>query len=1037
VNAAVWAIRNNRTFTLLLAVVVLLGVWNYLTMPRLEDPEFTIRTAMVVTHFPGATPMDVERLVTERLEESIRELAEVEHVISQSRSQLSIIQVDIFERYMEMDPIWQDLRNKVDDTRPELPEGVLGPFVDDEFGDVFGIVVALTGDDFTYRELEDTAEDLRDELLLVQDVARVEIWGAQEEQIVIEFSNARLAELGVDPTLLVEALESQNAVAPAGSSRYGSERIVVQPTGEFTSIDEIRGMSLALPGQPRNIQLQDIAGVRRDYVDPPDVMTRFNGQRSLMIAVSMSEHGNITDLGQRMDQRLAEFERRLPVGLELSYLAYQPKFVEAAIDDFMINLYTAFGFVFLVMLLFTGFRTAIITGMLVPLAMLVSIAFMGPMDIALQRVSIASLIIALGILVDNGVVVSESILVRLSSGEERAQAVARTVSDLALPLLAASLTTIFAFLPIVLARTDVGEYTQSLFVVITLTLLASWALSMTFVPFMCNLLLKPARTEQTFSGFAYRTYRAFLLWFLRHKILSTLLVAALTAAAILAFRQVPEIFFPPNEREMFIVDFWQPYGTDITVTAERSARLEEFILSREGVVSVGAFIGSGGPRWYLPLDLEQDTPNYASLVVNTETVEDADRAIRATEEHLRNHLPDTRADVKRLAHGPPVGAPIQFRISGPEMDTLYRLRDEVSLELSRTSGVLDIWDDWGEWSKRLVIDVHQERARRAGISSLEIATSLRTHFTGIEISQFRHDDDLTPILVRSLEAGEDPLSRIADLNVHSFATGATIPLAQVATPRIEWQPSNMRRRDGERTMTVKATITVRYASEVLADVWPVLERMQRQEWAPEYRIEYGGEPEESERAQASIYAGLPLALGLIVLTLVAKFNSFRRFLIIALTVPPMIIGIVVGLHLTGDPFGFMALLGMISLAGIIINNSIILIGSIEDERRRGHTKENALVLASQQRLRPIVMTVTTTIMGLAPLSLRGGEMWSPLANVIIFGLFFSTILTLGLCPALYALFFRSDFSEYDYDPDLPKKSVRPERDSRADTDRAG
>ena len=1021
-NPAIWAIRNNRTFILGILVLILLGIQNYLTIPRLEDPEFTIRTAIVTTVLPGAAPVDVERLVTEPLEERIRELGEVENVIAQSRDEMSILEVEVFERFKDMDPIWQDLRNKVSDARRELPEGVLGPSVNDDFGDVFGIVIALRGKGYAYRELEREAENIRDELLLVPDVAKVEIWGEQEERIFIEFSNARLAQLGINPAMVIDAVEAQNALVPAGSSLVGPQRITIEPTGEFRSIEEIRNLSLSLPGRAENIQLRDIATVSSGYQDPPRILTRFNGERSLMLAVSMTDAGKITELGELIDRRLVELESRLPLGLELDYLTYQPKFVEEAIDNFMINLYTAFGFVFLVMFLFTDLRTAFVAGLLVPMAMLTSIALMGPLGVALQRVSIASLIISLGILVDNGVVVSESILVRLSRGEERLRAVSETVASLAKPLLAASLTTIFAFLPIATARSDVGEYTFSLFLVITLTLLASWGLSMTFVPFLSHYVLKPGKSDQDYESGTYRTYRTFLLGALRHKVLTIVVIAALTAGAILAFRFVPEIFFPPNEREMFTVDFWQPYGTDITVTASRTARLEDFLLSQEGVVSVGSFVGSGGPRWYLPLDIEHGAPNYTSLVVNTETIEDVDRVIPATEAFLNENMPDTRADVLRLEHGPSVGAPIQVRISGPDMDILYSLRERIAGVLAEEKGIMDVWDDWGEWSKKMIIDVDQDKARRAGVSSQEIAMSLNAYFSGIEISQYRHSDDLTPIVIRSTEDESEALARIDDLEVYSISKGDHVPLGQVARPRIEWQPSMVRRYGGERAMTVKASVKGRFPSEIQAAVKPVISKMQQQDWPAGYRVEYDGEVLEQERAKGSVYSGLPLMILLIALTLVAKFNSFRRFLIIALTVPPMMVGVVAGLFLTGDPFGFMALLGVISLTGIIINNAILLVDTVEEERGKGIKDENALVMAAQQRLRPIIMTVTTTIMGLIPLSLRGGEMWSPLANVVIFGLFFSTILTLGLAPALYALFFRLDFRRYRFDPDLPRKT---------------
>jgi multidrug efflux pump subunit AcrB len=518
VNAAEWSIRNNRTFSLLIALVVVLGVGHFLTMPRLEDPEFTIRTAIVITVLPGATPDKVERLVTDQLEKRIREMAEVETVLSESRNELSIIQVDVFEHHMEMGPIWQDLRNKVADTRPDLPQGVIGPLVNDEFGDVFGIVIALRGDGFSYRELKAVAEDVRNELLLVEEAAKVEIWGEQEERIYIELSDARLAELGVSPQVLIQAIQARNALVPAASPRLGDESIFMEPTGEFKTVEEIRAMTLNLPGRARGLRLGDISEVLQGYVDPPEIITRFNREPCLMLAVSMTDTGRITEFGTRLNDRLEEISSRLPIGLEFSYLVFQPEYVEAAIGNFMINLYTAFGFVLLIMLLFAGFRTALIAGMLVPMAVLMSIALLYPFGIALQRVSIASLIISLGILVDNGVVVSESILVRLRAGEDRLRAIADTAArELSLPLLAASLTTIFAFLPIATAEDQVGEYTFSLFVVITLTLGASWILSMTFVPFLCHYFLQVKPASQTFQGRPYRLYRSALITVLKYR----------------------------------------------------------------------------------------------------------------------------------------------------------------------------------------------------------------------------------------------------------------------------------------------------------------------------------------------------------------------------------------------------------------------------------------------------------------------------------------------------------------------------------------
>ena len=1022
-NIAEWCIRNNRTTIVVLLLVALAGVRAFLTMSRREDPEFTIRTAVVLTYFPGASPLKVEKLVTSKLEKRIRSLAEVEHVTSQSMSGLSVIFVDVYEKFRHMQPIWQKLRTKVADARSELPQGIIGPIVNDEFGDVFGVVVALTGDGYSYRELEDVARYVRDELLKLRSVAKVDLYGTQQERIFVEFSNARLAGYGVSPYDLAQALAAQNAIQPGGDAVVGPERVIIEASGEFRSVEDIRRTSLRLPGRPDTIYLGDIAEVRRGFVDPPGMLTRYNGERAIVLAVNMARGENIVRMGEEVRRCLRRVQAELPVGLDFGMVAYQPKFVARAIRNFTVNLVEAFFFVVVVMLVFAGLRTGLVAGSLVPMAMLACIALMPAFNVELQQVSIASLIIALGMLVDNGVVVSENILVRLANGEERLRACGGAARELAMPLLSASLTTIFAFLPIAIARSGVGEYCMSLFVVVTLTLLSSWGLSLTMVPMMCYYILKPELRAQTFSGRLYRWYRSFLVRVLQARFLFLVAVVALFAVALWGFGFVPKIFFPENEREMFLIDFWQPYGTDIRTTARRAAALERFLLDQPEVVSVGTFVGSGGPRWYLSLNPEQDNPNYAFFIVNTRTKQSVDRLIERTRRHLDRNFPDCRHTVKKLESGVPVGAPIQIRISGPDIRTLYRLRNRIAAAIRDVPGISDIRDDWGEWTKKLEININQEQAKRAGLTSRDIALSLQTQMAGLEVTQYREGDRLIPVVLRSREAYRKDLGKIEGLNVYSFTTGRSVPLRHVARPELRWQPSNILRRDGKRTMTVKVGVQGRFASEVLSEVRPrVAALVAGGDWPAGYDVEFGGEYEESRDAEESIMDGLPVAMGLLALVLIAQFNSIRRPLIIALTIPPMLVGITVGLLLTRQPFGFMAMLGMISLMGIVVNNAIMMIDRIEIERERGQRLVDAIVVAAQRRLRPILMTAITTIVGLIPLALQGGKLWRPMANVLIFGLGFATVLTLVLCPVLYSLFFRADFRGYRWDPAVLRRS---------------
>ena len=1023
-NLAKWCITNNRTAIVLFLLIAMSGVMTFFSIPKDEDPDFTIRTGIVTTVFPGASPQRVEELVTDKLEEKIREISGVKTVESQSMSGLSIVKVEFVETIKNMQPYWQKLRNKVDDAAPDLPSEARTPQVNDEFGDVFGIVIALTGDGFSYRELKDEADDLRDELLKLKGVGKVERWGVQDERIFVDFSNSRMASAGVGPFALAQMIDSQNTLQPSGSSMVGPERIVIEPTGEFKGVEDIYSLSIRPPGQKTSVRLADVADISRGFSDPPSTLTRFDGNPCLMLAVSMADGGNITELGERVSSRLNELRANMFVGLDANVVVFQPDYVNTAINDFMINLLESFVFVVVIILLFAGLRTGVIAGSLVPMAMLGCIALLPYFDVGLQRISIASLIISLGILVDNGVVVSEAILVRLASGEDRLTAATEAVRELWMPLLAASLTTIFAFLPIPLATThSVGEFCSSLFVVVTLTLACSWALSMSMVPMLCYYLLKPKHIIQTFSGRLYRGYRALLLWSLRHR---TVFVGGILACCMIAgwaFQFVPKMFFPPNERAQFTIDFWQPYGTDITATERRVERLEKVLLADEGVADVGVFVGHGGPRWYLPLNLEQKNDNLATFVVNTKTVDGVDGVIKRTREALEKGFPDADYSLNRLMNGPPVGAKLQIRLSGPNIETLYRLRDRIVPIVEAQEGVTRVWDDWGQWTKKMIVAVDQDKAREAGLSSFDVAVSLQTAMSGLPASDYREGDTIIPILLRNDEGFRNHLDKLDSLNVYSYDTGVSVPLSQVARTRLEWQPSDIRRRDQSRTMTIKADVADGfYALSILGKVRPEVQKlMGGGKWPLGYTVEYGGEFEESAEAQAAINANMPLAMGLLVLVLIFQFNSVRRPLIILLTLPPMFIGISTGMLATNSPFGFMPMLGMISLLGIIVNNAIMLIDRIEIQRGRGMGLADAIVLSSMERARPIIMTATTTIIGMVPLSLQGGEMWRPMANLIMSGLTVATVLTLVLCPVLYSFFFRQNFKGYVWDPEVVRR----------------
>ena len=1015
-NIATWCIKNNRTITVLLVLIVLLGLMTFKSISKLEDPEFVIRTAVVVTQFPGASPQKVEELVTDKIEERIRELSELDYITSESMPGMSIIKVNILDSIppKNVQATWQRLRNKVDDAQPSLPLGVLPSLVNDEYGDVFGVVFAITSDGFSYRELKDLSDLVRDELKKIKSVSKVWFYGRQEERVWIEFSNARLAEAGTTPQAISQVLAEQNAIQPSGDVELGPNRLVIESTGEFQSIEEIENTVIRLPGRAEGIYLKDIAEIKRGYVEPAITQTRFNGEKAIIMAVSMRSGFNIIEMGQQIQDKLDWVQDKLPIGLEIEWLVYSPTYVQKSISDFTINLLQAILFVLIVVLAFAGLRMGLIVGALVPMAMLMCLGIMPVFNVQLHSISIAALIIALGMLVDNGVVVTENILVRMNSGESRMAACAGAVKELYIPLLAASLTTIAAFSPLYLAEGSASEFVQSLFIVVSITLVSSWILALTMMPLLSYYFLKPKKEAQTFDSKLYVYYRKLLLWAMGNRLKFLSGIVGLFLLSIWGFGYVPSIFFPPNPREVVLVDFWLPYGTDISSTSNDVKKLEKWLLTQDEVVSVGSYIGEGGPRFYLSFSPEQSNRNFAFLLINLKEQNQVGPLIDRINLHLGEQFPDSRPRVYKLEMGPSVGYPIQVRVTGRDMETLYSLRNKIEEVMRTVPGIYNAHDDWGEWSQKVNIKVDQDRAKRAGLSSQDIAISLQTQYSGLESTQYREGKEIIPVVFRSKDKYREDLSRINGLNVYSFANNKSVPLLQVADVELTWDPSDIRRRDAVRTMTIKAEVQGRFPSEALAELQPKIKALtDSEEWPVGYFVEYGGEIEESTKAKTKLFAPLPYAMMILLLILVAQFNSIRRTVLIVLTLPPMLIGITPGLLITGSTFGFMAMIGMISLLGIIVNNAIMMLDRIEIERGEGKGVFDAVIHAAQQRLRPILMTAVTTVISLIPLAISGGEFWRPMAVTLMSGLMFATVLTLVQCPVMYTLFFRVKKAEMD------------------------
>lgn len=1017
-NLTEFALNRSRLTMVILLVILLGGISSYLSLPQSEDPDFTIRTALVRSYFPGASPERVEQLVTDKLEQKIQELPELDNITSESRTGVSLIFVEIKDKYQDMGPIWRKLRDKVDDIKPYLPEGISGPFVDDDFGDVFGIMIAMTGDGFSQAELDDYARKVRKELLLIEDVARVNIMGSQEERIFVEFSNARLAELGLSPAQLSDVLETENIVLPGGYVNIGPDKIVIESTGNYDNVEDLRNTVIRLPRAEggRLIYLKDICLITRSYVDPPETIVHFNGEPSVLLAVNMAKEGNIVELGKRIDRFLQEQRRDLPVGIDFHYAAFQPEYVSAAINDFMINLLEGVAAVLIVMLLFLGLRTGLVVASLIPMTMLLTFLLMNAFGVTLQQVSIASLIIALGMLVDNAIVMSEDIMVRIQRGDSRFASAVSAGKELAIPLLTSTLTTSAAFLAIFLAKSVVGEYCRSLFIVVTMALLSSWILALTMIPLFCCWFLKKKKNSrsQDFQGRFYRYYRAFLIWLLAHRILSVIILLLVFLGVMQLFAFVPKIFFPPAVRPQFVIDFRLPEGTHLRQTYQEMLPLEEFLMRRAEVENFSVYVGESSPRFYLGLSQEQSNENYAFFLVNCRSLEVMDKLMKDTYIFTRENCPNVNPVVKKLEAGTPVGAPIQIRVSGKDITPdgikkIYSLADQIKAVLKNIPGTLSVRDSWGSPIKKLYVRVDQARARKAGLTSQDIAVSLQTQLAGYKATEYREADEIIPIELRSIQANRRDLGKIAGLNVYSLSGGHSIPLSQIARPEFRSEVAKIGRRNRKRVMNIKCDlIPGRTASEVLTEVKPKIAALVKK-WPSGYEVEYGGEFEENEKANKSIMDQLPVTAFIILLLLVWQFNSIRKTLIILITIPMGLIGAVLGLLLTGSAFGFMSMLGMVALAGIVINNAIVLIDRIKLEMDEGKSGQEAIVQAAQKRFRPILLTTITTLCGLLPLAFQGGPLWESMAWTIIGGLLFATVLTLGYVPVFYSLFFKVKF----------------------------
>lgn len=1013
-NITRMAITNNRTTYMLLLVIVFFGINAFKNMPKDYDPGFIIRTAQVITQFPGASPQRVEMLVTDKLERVIQELPELDFVKSESRTGISIISVNIKESYRDLRPIWDNLRRKIEAAQVELPAESQPSVVNDEFGDVFGIVVGLTAEGYDYRELKDVADQTRDAMLRLSETAKVQVFGEQQEHIFLEYDNAHLASLGISPSQLSDQLSSRNIIISGGSIIINDEQITLEPSGNFENVDEIKKTIIQIPGSDRLLYLSDLVTIKRSYVDPVQSKVSLSGEQGISIAIAMRHGGNNILLGQQVNELLATLNNSYPIGVNFEAVSFLPFDVEQKVDDFSGNLIQAIIVVTLVMLFSLGFRTGLIVAVLIPTSMIFAILIMSLLDIGIDQISLAALIIALGMLVDNGIVMSENIMVSMEKGKKAIDAAVDSANELKVPLLTSSLTTAAAFLPIFLAESSTGEYTASLFKVVSITLLCSWVLSMTLIPMLCVNFMKVKKTTGKVDSPLLQVYQTILKNLLRFRWLTLLVTLVLFITAIWGLSFVPKLFFPPSDRAFFKMELEMPIGTSLAATERVTKDIESFIIEELKVTTVDnvgvtnwvTYIGNGGPRFLLTHNPKPTSSNYALMVINVTSNAEVDQTMERLEHFSAEKFPDLLVKLRKIENGSPIENPVEVRINGTDTEQLFTLVEQVKKRMSEINGVKSISDNWGMPIKKLQVNINQSRARRAGISSKDIAVSLRTGMSGLELSQYREGDIVIPITMRTHASDRQDIGKLQALAVYSQANGSSVPLTQVADIKVVWQSAQILRRDRLKTITVGGqidnTIT---ANQAFKELLPWLEAQQK-DWPLTYTYELGGEYETSGKANKSIGDKLPIAGFLILLLLIAQFNSIRKAFIILLTIPLGLIGVTSGL-LVGQSFiGFMTLLGIVSLAGIVINNAIILLERINIEQRAlPNNPHQAIVNAAQQRLRPIVLTTATTIFGLIPLYLGGGEFWQPMAIAIMGGLLFSTVFTLGVIPVVYAVLF--------------------------------
>lgn len=998
-----YALEKRMVTLVLIFMTVAGGYLSYGQLGRLEDPEFTIKEAVIVTSYPGATAREVELEITEPIETAVQQLKQLEEVRSISRAGLSIIFAEVQDSYDKdtIPQVWDELRRKVGDATKYLPPGSGKPNINDDFGDVFGIFFAITGDGYTKEELQNVAEDLRREFLLCEDVGRIDFWGFEQEVVYVEMDRDKVSQLGVLPLSIIDTIGQQNGVNSAGKVTIGSQEVKLRVSGDFETVQSIQEQFVK--GSDNGlIRIKDVAHVYKGYLDPPQQLLKQNGRAAVGLGISTVSGGNVVVMGESVKLRLDELKERIPLGVEVHTISFQSDTVETAVNGFVLNLLEAIVIVVVLLVIFMGLREGFIIGTVLLLTILATFVCMLFFDVNLQRISLGALIIALGMLVDNAIVVTEGIIVKSQLGSSREEAAKATVKETQWPLLGATVIAILAFAAISMSKDVTGEFLGSLFQVIGLSLMLSWILAITVVPYLCVALLPqaPKITGELYSNFFFRAYKKFLASCIKFRWVTILVVIAIFGTALYGFSFVDQNFFPDSTRPQFTVDITFPEGTDIRSTEKRLAQAEKHIRRLDGVTDITTFIGSGALRFVLTYNPEMVNSGYGQFLVTVDDYRKIDTIREKVAVYLETDLPDGLVSVDRFVLGPGGGA-IEARFKGADSEVLKRLAAEAKKIMLQHRNTETVSSDWGEMVKVSTIQMSDARANEIGVQRPEIARALAMNFSGTTVGAYRQRDKILPVILRAPQEQRDGIDQVENVMVWSGAAGSSLPLTQVTEGvTADWEDPVISRRDRLRTITVSCSQQEGTVASLFADLRGSIEKI---ELPQGYSMEWGGEFESSTEANQKLMSKVPLAFSLMFLVSVMLFNNLRSPLIIFLGLPLALIGVTAGLLIFNQPFGFMSLLGFLSLSGMLMKNEIVLLDQISIELASGKSPYLAVIDSAASRVRPVAMAAFTTILGMIPL--LWDAFFVAMAVTIMGGLTFATLLTLVVVPVLYTTFY--------------------------------